>query len=135
MERNQELKTIIEGFKQNPPKIIGGYKKQGWAVKVLEKIENENIEQEEDGTITAKAIVEASDETYYPTFLTIDIKSGGQIIGAYFISEKSDQFELIPFEIAKEFMNKEEKELLPFKYKSLEKIDGDNQQKNWPEFS
>lgn len=135
MEPLKGLDEILEQFKENPPKIIGGYKKQGWAVKALEKIENDAVEYEEDGTVTAKAVLESHDESYYPAFLHLDIKEQGQIIGAYFISETKDQFDLIPFEIAKEFIDKEEKDLIPFKYRTLEKIKGDEFQQNWPEFS
>lgn len=133
---NQHLKEeLLEQFKEHPPKIIGGYKKQGWAVKVLDKISNESIEMEESLIITAKAVLEAKDLTYYPAFLTLDLNNKGQIIGAYFISEKQDQFELIPFELAKEFIGKPQTELLPFKYRTLEKAEGDEVQINWPNFS
>ncbi|EIJ80479.1 hypothetical protein PB1_08967 [Bacillus methanolicus PB1] len=135
MVQSNDLKDIIEQLKKNPPKIIGGYKKQGWAVKVLEKISNDAVEQEEDGTVTAKAVLEAKDATYFPAFLHLDLMKKGQIIGAYFISENDRQFDLIPFEIAKEFMNKKEEDLVPFKYRTLEKIEGDEFQVNWPEFS
>lgn len=134
MSEQDQTKELLEQFNENPPKVIGGYKKQGWAVKVLENISNESIEVEEDGTVTAKSILVANDETYYPAFLTLDMKNNGQVIGAYLISEEEDQFILIPFEIAKEFLNKSEEELLPIKYRTLEKIEGDEIQQNWPEF-
>jgi hypothetical protein len=126
---------LLEQYKETPPKIIGGYKKQGWAVKALEKIDNEAVEHEPDGTITAKAVLESNDKSYYPAFLHLDIKNKGQIIGAYFITEGKEQFDLIPLEIAQEFVEKEEEDLTPFKYRTLEKINGDEFQKNWPEFS
>ncbi|PLT31040.1 hypothetical protein [Peribacillus deserti] len=134
---NQNRNTdLIEQLKNNPPKIIGGYKKPGWALKVLEKISNDSVEHEPDGSsVTAKAILEASDQTYYPAFLTLDMSKKGQVAGAYFISEKNEEFELLPFEIAKEFIKKEEAELTPFKYRTLEQIEGDEIQTNWPDFS
>lgn len=135
MVQSEELKNILEQLKENPPKIIGGYKKQGWAAKVLDKVSNEPIENEDDGTITAMAILEANDQTYFPAFLNLDIQKKGQIIGVYMIAEDEEQFSLIPFEIAQEFISKKDKELLPFKYRTLEKIDGDEFQKNWPDFS
>ena len=61
--------------------------------------------------------------------------NNGQIVGAYFISEQAVQFELIPYELAHSFTNKSESELIPFKYRTLEKIDGDVTQVNWPDFS
>lgn len=59
----------------------------------------------------------------------------GKIIGAYLISEKEEQFELIPFEVAKHFIDKEESSLIPFKYRTIKKIKGDEYQKEWPNFS
>lgn len=134
MNNEQELKSIIESLKNTPPKIIGGYKKQGWAIKVLDKTSNESIEAESD-TITAKAVLEASDGTYYPAFLTLDMNNNGQFAGAYLLAEDEDQFNLIPYEIAKEFVQKPESDLIPFKYRTLEKIEGDEYQRNWPDFS
>ncbi|WML46119.1 hypothetical protein [Neobacillus sp. PS3-40] len=135
MEQLTGHEELLKQFEQSPPKIIGGYKKQGWAIKVLDKTGNEAVEVEEDGTVTAKAVLESSDNSYYPAFIHIDVKQKGQIVGVYFISEKKDQFDLIPFELAKEFIEKEEKDLIPFKYRTLEKIENDEFQKNWPEFS
>ncbi|PLT35736.1 hypothetical protein [Bacillus sp. V5-8f] len=134
MNNEQELKELIESLKNTPPKIIGGYKKQGWAVKVLDKTSNESIESE-GGSITAKAVLEANDGSYYPAFLTLDMNNNGQISGAYLLAEEEEQFNLIPYEIAKEFLEKPESDLIPFKYRTLEKIEGDEQQQNWPDFS
>ncbi|WP_409299388.1 hypothetical protein V1498_20195 [Peribacillus sp. SCS-26] len=133
MDQNKDL---LEQLKAHPPKIIGGYKKPGWALKVLDKISNDAAEYEADrSAVTAKAILEAADGTYYPAFLTLDLNNGGQIAGAYFISEKNEQFELLPFELAKEFIPKEESGLTPFKYRTLEQIEGDEYQANWPDFT
>lgn len=134
MSEQDQTNDLLEQFKEKPPKVIGGYKKQGWAVKMLENISNESIEFEENDTVTAKSILLANNETYYPAFLTLDLKNQGQVIGAYLISEDDDQYNLIPFEIAKDFLNKTDKELLPLKYRTLEKIEGDEIQQNWPEF-
>ncbi|MFE8701710.1 hypothetical protein ACFYKX_13985 [Cytobacillus sp. FJAT-54145] len=135
MGQSNDVKDILNQLKENPPKVIGGYKKQGWAVKVLEKLENELVEQEEDGTVTAMAVLEAKDETYFPAFLNLDIKNKGQILGVYFLAERDDRFDMIPFEIAKEFLSKNDQDLLPFKYRTLEKIEGDELQINWPQFT
>lgn len=135
MSRQEQLSGLLEKLQENPPKIIGGYKKQGWAVKTLEKISNPAIEIEENKFITAKAVLKANDQTYYPAFLTLNMNNNGEIVGAYFISEEEDQFELIPFELAKEFTSKKESELIPFTYRTLEKIEGDLVQVNWPDFS
>ncbi|MGA5690550.1 hypothetical protein [Cytobacillus pseudoceanisediminis] len=135
MEQSKEMHELLSQLQEKPPKIIGGYKKQGWAGKILEKISNDPIEKEEDGTITAKAILEAKNNTYYPSFLNIDLSQKGKVSGIYFIAENEDQFDLIPFEIGKEFLKITEDELLPLKYKTLEKIEGDEYQSNWPSFS
>ena len=93
------------------------------------------ITVEEDQTITAMAVIKSKDNSFYPAFLHLDPQKGGQILGVYFIAEKEEQFDLIPFEVAKEFLNKSEEELLPLQYRTLEKIVGDQYQKNWPDFS
>ncbi|WP_027409249.1 hypothetical protein [Anoxybacteroides tepidamans] len=129
---NQDL---LKQLQENPPKLIGGYKKQGWAVKVLEKISNHDIEEEGNGLVTAKAVLEAKDETYYPAFLTLNILEKGKIVGLYLIAENKEQFDLIPFELAQPFLNKQDSDLLPFRYRTLAKIEGDEQQENWPDFS
>ncbi|MCL6584931.1 MAG: hypothetical protein K6T72_00175 [Anoxybacillus sp.] len=129
---NQE---VWKQLQENPPKLIGGYKKQGWAVKILEKIENEDVETEGDGLVTAKAVLEANDGTYYPAFLTLNLSNKGQIVGLYLMAENKEQFDLIPFELAKPFLHKDDKELLPFRYRTLAKIEGDEQQINWPDFT
>ncbi|WP_113930835.1 hypothetical protein [Bacillus sp. P14.5] len=115
------------------PKIKGNYKKQGWAIKVLEKIENPSIEVEEEGIVTAKAILLSNIGTYYPAFLTISIKERGRIIGMYFIVENTDAYSLIPFELSEKFID--HSDLLPLKYKTLEKIEKDEQQNKWPDYS
>jgi hypothetical protein len=135
MKQSNELNVLIEELKQNPPKIIGGYKKQGWAQKALEKISNDAITVEEDQTLTAMAILKSKDNSFYPAFMHLNPQKGGQIIGVYFLAEKEEQYDLIPFEAAKGFLNKSEEELLPLQYRTLEKIEGDQYQKNWPDFS
>ena len=135
MNIQEQTNNLLEKLKENPPKIIGGYKKQGWAVKALDKISNPAVEKEDNNLVTAKAVLKANDETFYPAFLTLNMSNSGQIVGAYLISEQEEQFELIPYEVAQSFTNKSESELIPFKYRTLEKIDGDLTQVNWPDFS
>ncbi|MDP4086638.1 MAG: hypothetical protein Q8934_18855 [Bacillota bacterium] len=135
MNNSNTTNDILTQLAANPPKVIGGYKKSGWAVKTLEKISNDSIEIEPDGNITAKAILLATDQSYYPAFLTLDMKNGAKIIGVYLITDNKDTFGLIPFEIARDFIDKGEIELTPFRYRTLEKIDGDTFQQNWPDFS
>ncbi|MFJ8257621.1 hypothetical protein ACIQ4Z_10160 [Peribacillus asahii] len=135
MTTQEQINDLLEQLKENPPKIIGGYKKQGWAIKALEKISNPAVEEEENNLITAKAVLKAKDETYYPAFVTLDMTNNGQVVGVYLISEKEEQFELIPYELAQPFTDKSETELIPFTYRTLEKITGDQVQTNWPDFS
>lgn len=135
MNNSNNTNDILSQVEAIAPKIIGGYKKAGWAVKTLDKISNDPTEVEDDGMITAKAVLHAADETYYPAFLTLDMKSGGKVIGAYLIAEDEENYNLIPFEIAKGFVQKKDEELTPFRYRTLVKIDGDVYQQNWPDFS
>lgn len=135
MNNTINTNDILTQLEVKPPKIIGGYKKPGWAVKTLDKISNDPTEVENDGTVTAKAVLIAANETYYPAFLTLDMKNGGKVIGAYLIAEDEENYKLIPFEIAKTFMKKKDEELIPFRYRTLVKLDGDVYQQNWPDFS
>jgi hypothetical protein len=135
MNNSDHTNEVLSKLSANPPKIIGGYKKSGWAVKILGNITNESVEIEPDGTVTAKAVLLAADQTYYPAFLTLDIENGGKIIGSYLIAENKEEYILIPFEIARDFIHKKDSELTPFRYRTLEKIEGDVYQKNWPDFS
>jgi hypothetical protein len=135
MNNSDHTNEVLSKLSANPPKIIGGYKKSGWAIKILGNITNESVEIEPDGTVTAKAVLLAADQTYYPAFLTLDIENGGKIIGSYLIAENKEEYILIPFEIARDFIHKEDSELTPFRYRTLEKIEGDVYQKNWPDFS
>ena len=134
MSFSSKFDHIKKQFEKDPPKIIGGYKRQGWAQKTLDKIENADIEQEPKGFVTAKAILEANDGSYYPAFLLIDTKKSGKIKDAFFLSEEQEQFNLIPLELALEFIDKEANDLMPFRYRTLGKIKGDQFQKNWPDF-
>ncbi|WP_163099349.1 hypothetical protein [Peribacillus alkalitolerans] len=134
MGNQADLKEIIENLQQNPPKFIGGYKKQGWAIKALEKISDEEVEESTDN-VTVKGILEAKDGSFYPAFLTLDLTQKGLVSGIYLLAEDEDQFNLIPFEIAKEVMDKSEGDLIPFKYRTMEPVAGDEYQKNWPDFT
>ncbi len=133
--QNTKINEVTSNLKENPPTIIGGYKRQGWAVKALEKTSNADLEIEKGGLVTAKAILEAKDGTFYPAFLTLNTKQKGQIVDAFFLSENDDQFDLIPLQIAQDFIGKDPSDLMPFRYKTLEKIEGDQFQVNWPDFS
>jgi hypothetical protein len=132
---NHDIDQVRKQFEKEPPKIIGGYKRQGWAQKALEKTENSDLEKEPKGFVTAKAILEAKDGSYYPAFLLIDTKKSGRIKDAFFLSETDDQFNLIPLELALDYIGKDKEELMPFRYRTLAKIKGDQFQKNWPDFS
>ena len=112
MNNQTQTNDLLEKLQENPPKIIGGYKKQGWAVKTLDKIDNPAVEMEENNLVTAKAVLQANDDTYYPAFLTLSLENSGQVVGAYFISEQAEQFEIIPFEVAIPFTKKSENDYI-----------------------
>lgn len=135
MAKSNEQKDRLSYLEENPPKIIGGYKRQGWAVKVLDKISNDPLEMEEDGTLTATAILEAKDMTYYPAFLSIDSSKKGQVVGVYLLFEEEEQYNLIPLELAQDFIPGVDRILTPFRYRTLAKIENDAYQLNWPDFS
>ncbi len=135
MAKSNEQNDILGYLEEHPPKIIGGYKRQAWAAKVLDKISNDPLEVEEDGTLTATAILEAKDMTYYPAFLSIDTSKKGQVVGVYLIFEEQEQYNLIPLELAQDFIPGADKILTPFRYRTIGKIENDAYQMNWPDFS
>lgn len=93
-------------------KIIGGYKRKKWAERVFDKM---SIVMEEDGELIKKGLLSAQDSTYFPVFLAFE--TGKETLkGVYFISESEDQYNLIPYELAKEFLTKKAEELEPFSY-------------------
>ncbi|MER2262226.1 MAG: hypothetical protein ABS934_09420 [Psychrobacillus sp.] len=117
----------------NTQKVIGFYKRQAWAAKVFEKIEQENIVQDGKDVVLASSIIQSNNNLYFPAFMRINIKENGRVVGAYMIQEEDDTFNLLPLEILLE--EPEMQEMLPFKYRTVEKIEGDTIQVNWPEFS
>lgn len=118
---------------EHAPKVIGYYKRQAWALKVFEKIDQDNVVQDGKNVILASSIIQSKNDLYFPAFIRINIKEKGQVAGAYLIIEDDDSFQLYPLENAMEKLEMDE--LLPFKYRTLEQIDGDEFQVNWPEFS
>ena len=123
-ENSLEVKT------QN---IIGFYKRQAWAAKVFEKIEQDAIVQDGKDVVLASSIIQSNNNLYFPAFMRIDLKENGKVVGAYMIVEEDESFNLLPLEILLE--EPDMQELLPLKYRTLEKIEGDSFQVNWPEFS
>lgn len=117
----------------NTQKVIGFYKRQAWAAKVFEKIEQDSIVQDGKNVVLASSIIQTNNNLYFPAFMRINIKENGKVVGAYMIQEENENFNLLPLELLLE--EPEMKEMLPFKYRTLEKIEGDSLQVNWPEFS
>ncbi|NME05034.1 hypothetical protein [Psychrobacillus sp. BL-248-WT-3] len=117
----------------NAQKIVGFYKRQAWAAKVFEKIEQDSIVQDGKDIVLASSIIQSNNNLYFPAFMRINMKENGKVVGAYMIQEEEDSFSLLPLEILLE--EPEMQEILPFKYRTLEKIEGDSLQVNWPEFS
>lgn len=117
----------------NAQKVIGFYKRQAWAAKVFEKIEQDSIVQDGKDIVLASSIIQSNNNLYFPAFMRINMKENGKVVGAYMIQEEDESFNLVPLETLLE--EPEMQEMLPFKYRTLEKIEGDSLQVNWPEFS
>lgn len=113
--------------------IIGFYKRQAWAAKVFEKIEQDAIVQDGKDIVLASSIIQSNNNLYFPAFMRINLKENGKVEGAYMILEEDESFNLLPLEIVLE--ESEMQKMLPFKYRTIEKIEGDKFQLNWPEFS
>ncbi|MGP4078990.1 hypothetical protein ACTWQL_03680 [Pseudalkalibacillus sp. R45] len=109
---NKDEKLLSE-LKENPPKIIGKYKKKGWAINLIKKVELSDTKDEK----LVKGLLQANDDTYYPAVLGL---SGSEVVGIYFVSEEKEYFQLIPQQIALEFLGND---LLPFKYWTLEEVE------------
>ncbi|MEI4769560.1 hypothetical protein WAX74_07860 [Psychrobacillus sp. FJAT-51614] len=133
-EKNKVSKNSpSSSVEEQVPRVIGYYKRQAWALKVLEKIDQENVIQDGKNIILASSIIQSKNELYFPAFIRINTKEKGKVAGAYLILEDDDSFQLYPLEKAMEELDMGE--LLPFKYRTLEPIDGDSYQVNWPDFS
>ncbi|WP_100374085.1 hypothetical protein [Bacillus sp. FJAT-45037] len=97
-------------------KIIGEYKSKAWAIKVFEKME---LNEDSDGEVLVKAIFESSNNLFYPGFLAYAEVDLDTLKGVYMISESDDQFNLIPYELAKDYLKKDATTLEPFTYTTL----------------
>lgn len=130
---NKNTKMSGSSLEELAPKVIGYYKRQAWALKVFDKIEQDNIVKDGKNVILASSIIQSKNDLYFPAFMRINTKAKGQVVGAYLIIEEDDSFQLLPLERAMEEIQMDD--LLPFKYRTLEQIDGDETQVNWPDFS
>lgn len=135
MSKEVGSNEIRQLYPNSNPKILGGYKSEGWAKRILNKMSNPAVEFEAKNIALAKAIVKIQNGSFYPAFLSIDISKRGLITGAYFVSERKDQFDLLPLDIAFQFIRLPEEEFFPLRYKTLVRIEDDHYQKNWPDFS
>lgn len=129
----KETKNFNASVEANVQKIIGYYKRQAWALKVFDKIEQDNIVEDGKNVILASSVIQSNNDLFFPAFIRINTKENGKVVGAYLILEEEESFQLLPLERALEEFKLDE--LIPFKYRTLEKIDGDQYQVNWPEFS
>ena len=129
----KETKKSNASVEANAQKIIGYYKRQAWALKVFDKIEQDSIVEDGKNVILASSVIQSNNELFFPAFIRINTKENGKVVGAYLIIEEEESFQLLPLERALEEFELDE--LVPFKYRTLEKIDGDQFQVNWPEFS
>ncbi|MFJ8064225.1 hypothetical protein ACIQYS_06315 [Psychrobacillus sp. NPDC096426] len=131
-EKNKE-NASPSSLEESAPKVIGYYKRQAWAVKVFDKIDQDHIVEDGKHVVLASSVIQSSNDLFFPAFIRINTKENGKVAGAYLIIEDDDSFQLLPLERALEELQM--KELLPFKYRTLEKIEGDEYQTNWPDFS
>ena len=129
----KETKNFNASVEANAQKITGYYKRQAWALKVFDKIEQDNIVEDGKNVILASSVIQSNNDLFFPAFIRINTKENGKVVGAYLILEEEESFQLLPLERALEEFKLDE--LIPFKYRTLEKIDGDQYQVNWPEFS
>ena len=129
----KETKKLNPSVEAGAEKIIGYYKRQAWALKVFDKIEQDSIVEDGKNVILASSIIQSNNDLFFPAFIRINTKEAGKVEGAYLILEEEESFQLLPLERALEEYKLDE--LVPFKYRTLEKIDGDQFQVNWPEFS
>ncbi|QFF98156.1 hypothetical protein PB01_04600 [Psychrobacillus glaciei] len=114
-------------------KVIGYYKRQAWALKVFDKIDQDNVIADGTNVVLASSIIQSTNNLYFPAYMRISTIEEGKVVGAYLIIEEDDSFQLLPLERALEELQMNE--LLPFKYRTLGQIDGDTYQVNWPDFS
>ena len=132
-DKDKENASLDSSLEENAQKVIGYYKRQAWAVKVFDKIDQNNIVEDGKDVVLASSIIQSSNDLFFPAFIRINTKENGKVVGAYLILEEDDSFQLLPLERALEELQLDE--LVPFKYRTLEKIEGDEHQTNWPEFS
>lgn len=129
----KETKKSNVSVEAGREKIIGYYKRQAWAIKVFDKIEQDHIVDDGKHVILASSIIQSNNDLFFPAFIRINTEEAGKVVGAYLILEEEESFQLLPLESALEKYKLDE--LVPFKYRTLEKIVGDEYQVNWPEFS
>lgn len=132
-EKSKENNLSGSSTEGNTPKVIGYYKRQAWALKVFEKIDQDNLVSDGKNVVLATSIIQSNNDLFFPAFIRVNTKEKGKVEGAYLIIEEDDSFQLLPLERALEELNMNE--LIPFKYRTLEQIDGDEFQVNWPDFS
>ncbi|MFJ7970389.1 hypothetical protein [Psychrobacillus sp. NPDC096389] len=132
-DKDKENASLDSSLEENAQKVIGYYKRQAWAVKVFDKIDQDSIVEDGKDVVLASSIIQSSNDLFFPAFIRINTKENGKVVGAYLILEEDDSFQLLPLERALEELQLDE--LVPFKYRTLEKIEGDEYQVNWPEFS
>ncbi|MGE6487617.1 hypothetical protein [Paenisporosarcina sp. NPDC076898] len=114
-------------------KIVGFYKRQAWALKMFDKINEHELMDEGENMVLAPSILKSKNGLFFPAFMRINLKKKGEVSGAYLISEDNDSILLIPME--QEMANLEKEQLLPFQYRTISEIPEDHFQKNWPDFS
>ncbi|MDX1699000.1 MAG: hypothetical protein R3250_00210 [Melioribacteraceae bacterium] len=122
------VKTDLENLK-----IVGYYKRQVWAQKFFDKIDDSEIESDGKNSILVPSILRSVNNLFFPAFMSISIKKKGKVVGAYLITEVNEHIQLIPLENVMSQLKEES--LLPFQYRTISKIPEDQIQINWPDFT
>ncbi len=121
-DMNKQFEDLRKQFETTPPKYIGDYKRRGWAENIFKKMSNNSVEVEENGTTMSEAILQANDGTFYPAFISLTPLGD---IGVYFIIEgtSKDEYNLVPYELIRNYLGKTDEQLLPFQYTLLTEVE------------
>lgn len=128
-EMQKEDAKFAKQFKGKSPIIVGGFSQRIDAYIYLRSIKKKSVELIEGDFISAKAILNANDGTFYPVFCVIDISSGGELWDSQFIAENYDIN--IPQNFILPFIGKNKDQIFPYKYETLSVIEEDFHQGSW----
>jgi hypothetical protein len=128
-KRERMDKKIRKELSANPPVIVGGFQRRIEAYRIIRSVPEPTIYDFGDGFLSAKAIVQAKDGTFYPAFCSIDKSSGGELWGVEYIRQGSS--DTVSDSFIFPYINKPEDEMYPIEYETLQTIEDDFHQKTW----